>query len=98
MLNADGEAMSAGVVEKTLRVQSEKISWAIRAQQTIANFEAGRSLATNNHIAVEVALTRAGIELIDPNGGWLGVRFRDRDRRDKSNAHESDGHSEAADS
>lgn len=52
------------------------------SKSAIANLEAGRPLATNNHIAVDAALAHAGAELIDPNGGGLGVRFRDRDWRD----------------
>jgi transcriptional regulator with XRE-family HTH domain len=66
--------------------QSQLAEAANVSKSTIANFEAGRPLATNNHIAVDAALNRAGVELIDPNGGGLGVRFRERDRRDDSSA------------
>lgn len=62
--------------------QSQLAKAANVSKSTIANFEAGRPLATNNHIAVDAALAREGVELIDPNGGGLGVRFRDRERRD----------------
>jgi DNA-binding XRE family transcriptional regulator len=62
--------------------QSQLAEQANVSRTTIANFELGRPLATNNHIALSMALDRAGIELIEPNGGGLGVRFRDPARRD----------------
>ena len=78
--------------------QSQLAEAANVSKSTIANFEAGRPLATNNHIAIDVALDRAGIELIDPNGGGLGVRFRDRDRRDDTSTPQTGKKGEAAES
>lgn len=54
------------------------------SKSTVAKFEAGGPLGTNNHIALDAALRQEGVELIDPNGGGLGVRFSDPERRDPS--------------
>lgn len=62
--------------------QSQLAERANLSKSTVAKFEAGKPLATNNHIALDLAIDREGIELIDPNGGGLGVRFRDPKRRD----------------
>ena len=64
--------------------QSQLADRANVSRTTIANFEAGRPLATNNHIALTTVLLNEGVELIDPNGGGLGARFRDPNRRDAS--------------
>lgn len=56
------------------------------SKSTVAKFESGGALGTNNHIAVDAAIRGEGVELIDPNGGGLGVRFSDPARRDPSPA------------
>lgn len=48
---------------------------------TVRRFETGASVASDSHQAIELALTSAGIELIDSGGrslsGGEGVRFVD---------------------
>ncbi len=61
--------------------QSQLADLANLSKSSIARFEAGGPLTTNNHVALGMALDREGIEFIDPNGGGLGVRFRDPTRR-----------------
>jgi transcriptional regulator with XRE-family HTH domain len=61
--------------------QSQLADLANLSKSSVARFEAGGPLATNNHIALDMAIEREGIEMIDPNGGGLGVRFRDPARR-----------------
>lgn len=64
--------------------QSQLADAANVSKSTVANFEAGRPLAMNNHIALDMALDQAGIDLIEPNGGGLGVRFRDPAQGDRT--------------
>lgn len=51
-------------------------------RNTVTNIETGRyagDAATLN--AIETALTNAGVEFIDENGGGPGVRFRTRQQK-----------------
>lgn len=63
--------------------QSTLATQANVSKSTVAKFESGGALGMNNHIALDAAIRRAGVELIDPNGGGLGVRFADPSRRDR---------------
>jgi transcriptional regulator with XRE-family HTH domain len=64
--------------------QSQLAEQANLSKSTVAKFESGGELSTNNHIALDMALEREGVALIDSNGGGIGVRFRDPARRDKA--------------
>jgi transcriptional regulator with XRE-family HTH domain len=43
---------------------------------TVKNFEAGKNVMMLVVVAIERALTEAGIELIQPDNGGAGVRWR----------------------
>ena len=48
-------------------------------RNTITNIETGRYVGDEASLAtIETALTRAGVEFIDENGGGPGVRLRKR--------------------
>ncbi len=48
---------------------------------TVKAFEVGRSEpVTNNLLAMEAALTNAGVEFIPENGGGAGVRMKERSK------------------
>jgi transcriptional regulator with XRE-family HTH domain len=65
------------------------LNWTVRElaeatglhRNTITNIETGRYLGDESSLAtIETALSRAGVEFIDENGGGAGVRLRKRGR------------------
>ena len=60
-----------------LNWSQEALATAAHVSRTlIATFESGNAVSHNNHMAITLAISEAGVEVIGENGGGEGVRFR----------------------